>query len=246
LVNPVGAINSEWVEGKNISGQAVDLRGWRLGDSLTLVDLTSESVLVPPDSYAVFVQNELVFRGFYSDFNGILIDPASWPALNNGGDVVRLVDALGLTADRFSYANGFDSNYTWGRSESDGQTDRWGRSEDVGGTPGSRNRVRLSTQGENNLAIRLEPEIISPNGDGIDDSVIISITAPEASAYTLRIYDMRGRLVRTFELDAPDLADAYVWYGDDDAGARLPIGLYILYFDASGVQSIKKAVVIAR
>jgi len=246
LVNPTGALNSEWIELKNVGTEPLDLRGWRFGDSLTLVAITPETVLVPPDSYVVLTQNELVFRGFYGEFEGLLVIPSSWPALNNNGDVVRLADSFGLEADRFAYATGFDNNHTWGSSESGSTAGRWGRSEDPGGTPGEANLVRLSTEGENSLTVSIEPQIISPDGDGVDDWTEIAIRAPEASAYTLRLYDSRGRLVKTFERDASDLAENYRWDGRDDGGGRLPIGLYILYFDATGVQTIKKSIVVAR
>jgi hypothetical protein len=140
----------------------------------------------------------------------------------------------------------FEDNHTWSRGETVERQNEWGKSEDVGGTPGRQNRVRFSSEGENDLSLTITPQIISPDGDGIDDSAVIVIQAPEASAYTLRLYDSDGRLVKSFEDDSPDLSERYVWRGDNSGGERQPIGIYVVYFEASGVQSIKKTVVVAR
>jgi hypothetical protein len=246
LPNPSGGLTSEWVELKNVSAEPIDLRGWMLGDSGRLVSITSSSLLVPPDSYVVIVQDELVFRGFYEAFTGIACQSAEWPTLNNDGDIVRLVDSFTLEADRFVYDAVFEDNHTWSRGETVERQNEWGKSEDVGGTPGRQNRVRFSSEGENDLSLTITPQIISPDGDGIDDSAVIVIQAPEASAYTLRLYDSDGRLVKSFEDDSPDLSERYVWRGDNSGGERQPIGIYVVYFEASGVQSIKKTVVVAR
>jgi hypothetical protein len=246
LPNPSGALSSEWVELKNVSAETIDLRGWLLGDSSRLVSVTGASVLVPPDSYVVIVQDEPAFRSYYEEFGGIVRQSAEWPTLNNDGDRVRLVDSFALEADRFAYNAVFDDNHTWSRGETVERHDDWGKSEDVGGTPGQRNRVRFSSEGENDLILTITPQIISPDGDGIDDSALIAIQAPEASAYTLKLYDSEGRLVRSFEDDSPDLSEKYVWRGDNSGGERQPIGIYIVYFEASGVESIKKTVVVAR
>ncbi len=246
LPNPTGALNSEWVELKNVSEQPVDLAGWQLGDLISLVEVSAGTLIVPPGDYIVLTDDAFVFNGFYSDFAGVVHEPNQWPSLNNAGDIVRLVDSYGIEADRFSYETGFDNNHTWSRGETEDRRNDWGRSEDEGGTPGEVNRVRFSTDNQSDLEVTISPRVFSPNGDGYEDSTVIAIQAPEADEYTLRLYDSQGRLVRTLEKDATDLPESYSWHGNDNSGQRLPIGIYILHFEASGVESIKKTIVIAR
>lgn len=248
LANPDQSPSQEWVELHNRSGQPVDLIDWQLGDSAGLHVMTEESLVVNPGSYLVLVMNTLDFLNLYPDFAGSFHEPSGWGQLNNGADAVRLVDALGIEADRFDYSEVFDSNHTWARAESGSRAGQWGRSEDAGGTPGEANRVQFSADSDNNLAVRINPRIISPDGDGVDDEAVLLLSRPEASAFTLKIFDKRGRLVKTFEdeLSGSHYNDEYVWDGTDNSHERLPIGIYIVYFEASGVQSVKTTVVIAR
>ena len=246
LADPEGALASEWVEIKNISDEAVDLLGWQLGDSLDLSEITATSSVLEPGAFLVLVQDAFLFSGFYSDFAGTLIEVADWRSLNNSSDVVVLVDNYGLSSDHYHYESVFGGNQTWGRGSTEETRGKWGRSVDVGGTPGEENLIRFSTEGETNLEVIITPQIISPDGDGVDDSTVILITAPEATGYTLQIYDSEGRKIRTLEEDAPDLSPQYVWNGCDGGGRRMPIGIYILFFEADGVQSVKKTIVVAR
>ena len=121
----------------------------------------------------------------------------------------------------------------------------WGRSTEPGGTPGEMNLVRF-LQDASALSITVTPRIIRPDGDGIDNEALIVVTAPAAPSYTIRLYDRRGRSVRTFEDRSPDLASEYRWDGRSDGGRRLPLGIYILYVEATGVESRKQTIVIGR
>jgi hypothetical protein len=248
LANPDQSPDQEWVELRNRSRQPVDLIGWQLGDSTGLQAITEESLIVDPGHYLVLVMNTIDFLTRYPDFSGVLHEPSSWRQLNNGSDVVRLVDAFGIEADRFDYSEVFDSNHTWARAESGPGAGEWGRSQDAGGTPGEANRVQFEAGDDNRLAIDIQPRIISPDGDGIDDEAVLSLSRPEATAYTLKIYDKAGRLVRTFEdeLSGTHFNDEYVWDGTNNSHERLPIGIYVVFFEASGVESVKTTVVIAR
>ena len=245
LANPDPTSGSEWVELKNVSDSTFDLSDWQLGDSSGLVALTTVPLILPGE-YLVVAQDSASFRGQYPQFLGTCCQPPSWREFNNGSDSVRLFDSFGIQADRFYYSDTYDNNHTWSRGESGEYEGRWGRSEDSGGTPGEANRVRFAPDGTQSLQISIEPQIISPDGDGRDDSTVIRIQVSLAQSYLLRVYDCRGRLVRTLEEDVTDLRQEYVWRGEDDSGTRLPIGIYVLYFEAVGVESTRKTIVVAR
>lgn len=241
LANPTGGLTSEWVELYNREDTSVSLSGWQLGDS---TGLTSPllSLVVPSKQYLVIAEDSSAFRQFYGNFTGQLTSVSAWRAFNNTSDIVRLVDSLGFTADQFAYSETYPDNNTWGRSVSD---NRWGRSSAQGGSPGEANDIRFAPSAST-LELDISPRVFSPDGDSFGDSALIVITAPKADEYTVRIYSSGGRLVRTFEHKSPDLAGEYTWDGRDDSGGRVPLGLYIVYVEASGVQSVKQTVVVAR
>lgn len=241
---PGGSSDAEWIEIVNRTDRPYDLTDWQVGDYKHTNAITDASIVVPPGQRVVLVRSELLFMDSYPEFTGIMIEPASWSLLNDGGDTALLVDHFGLEADRFGYSSLFDGDYTWCRIEDDEQSAQWGRSEEPGGSPGEVNRVVISN-GSRKLNVSIVPDVFSPDGDGIEDSVVIVIDGPDVQEYKLRIYDRQGRMVRRFD-QSGYRRDQYVWYGLSDAGRRLPVGIYILYCEIDGAGSIKKPIVIAR
>ncbi|HWR82359.1 MAG TPA: lamin tail domain-containing protein [Candidatus Deferrimicrobium sp.] len=248
LANPQEPLATEWVEIKNRLSQTVSLTGWRLGDSLSLYPLVETPVVVPPLEYVVIAQDTIAFLNHYRQFQGILIQSERWATLNNGSDVVWLVDSFGFAADRFKYAAALENDFTWSRGEETGREDDWGRSEFSGGTPGEPNSVLFEPDSFGlGLVVLIEPTVFSPDGDGIDDVTTITIEqAPAEAELTLKIYDRDGRIVRTLVDRQRFLQSSYEWDGRADGGRRLPIGIYILYVSASTGESAKRTVVIAR
>lgn len=239
-------LGSEWVELRNISAYEINISGWQLGDSIRYIDIASDSLLIPALEFIVLADDSAGFRQEFPLFDGLLHQPSSWRAFNNGSDSVRLIDWYGIQADRFYYDENPTDGRTWGRASAEEKPGVWGRSEDEGGSPGEPNRIRIEPEGSQTINISIVPRILSPDGDGIDDSTVITVNASKAPSYVLRLYDREGRLVKTFEDYSSDLLQDYTWRGRDDNGRRLPIGIYILYFEATGVESIKKTVVLAR
>jgi hypothetical protein len=247
LANPTGLLSSEWIELHNRSDSAFDITDWQIGDAISMRPISDSSLVMVPGSYLVLAQDTTNFLQFYFDFIGDLVRPASWGTLNNDQDSLRLDDPSGLAVDRFFYSRTYDSNFTWSRSQRVGMDDIWGRSAEPGGTPGDSNVVRIQPAATE-VEMTIEPTVFSPDGNGFEDESTIEVIAPPASDYTLKIYDREGRVVRTFEDNSRDLRDAgvYLWDGRTDTGERLPIGIYIVYFEAGGVESVKKTVVVAR
>jgi gliding motility-associated-like protein len=245
MANPQAQLETEWVEVRNRLETAFDISGWQLGDSLVLGAISPGVMPVEPGDYPVLAKDTGLFLFYYTGFAGRFLQPEQWPALNNAGDIVRLVDPYGIEADRFAYSKTYDDNYTWGRSEESGSLDRWGRSETPGGSPGEANRVMLQEEGSG-TQVTVEPQVFSPNGDGFEETAVITVAVPVANDYTMKIFDRQGRVVRTFIENEQYVNSSYEWDGRSDSGKRMPVGIYILYFESSGVESVKKTVVIAR
>jgi len=241
---PSQGAEREWIEIENRYFAAYDLGGWRIGDCGQEMLISDTAVVLQPGRRAVLVRSATAFKEDYPDFDGLLVELSSWLSLNDGGDTICLVDQFDLRADRFAYTTVFDDDYTWCRGEEPGQRDQWGRSEQVGGSPGEVNTVLFGDQ-SGELAVTVTPEVFSPDGDGYQDSVVITIAGPDADNFVLKVYDRQGRIVRRLENGSYRL-DSYVWHGRSDGGARLPVGIYILYAEIEGVGSVKKPIVIAR
>lgn len=244
MPDPQTPLTSEWIEIYCPLATSFNFQSWRVADAADTGLLSSGSFSLGAGEYAVLAEDSTAFRLFYTDFSGTLIQPPQWLSLNNDGDMIQLIDAFGNPADSFAYAHSWGNNYTWGRPV-DSSAAEWGRSVAVGGTPGRTNDVVIEPA-DQKLALNIEPRVFSPDGNGFEDVTEITIEAPQATSYTLKIYDRDGRAVRTLADHAELLRRAYQWDGRTDSGRELPIGIYICYFEATGVQSVKKTVVIAR
>ena len=89
--------------------------------------------------------------------------------------------------------------------------------------------------------ISVDPNPFSPDGDGFQDRTAVSYRVPAKSLVTLRVYDVKGRKVRTLLDEEPGADGEVYWTGDDDSGKPLSLGIYILHMTASG-ESIEEAV----
>lgn len=247
LPNPSGDLDAEWIELYNLSDTIIDLNSWGIADDAGEISFGEGAPFIEPGEFAVLTDDSTLFLHFYRLFDGKLYEPSGWRTLNNSGDALILIDKHDLIADRYDYTEVFDSNLTWARSGVESGGTLWGRSAEPGGTPGQPNSVLVKPEASG-LSVTIEPDIFSPDDDGREDEAIISITAPDADFYTLKIYDRQGRVVKTFLDESSYLSvdGVYVWDGRSDGGGRLPIGIYILHLEAGGVESIRKILVVAR
>ena len=84
--------------------------------------------------------------------------------------------------------------------------------------------------------IGIQPAVVTPNGDGVNDALGIDFTVRRLSGVrpvTVRIYDLSGRLMRRLDAQKPLVAGRYVldWAAEDQQGRVVPPGIYILRID---------------
>jgi hypothetical protein len=166
-------------------------------------------------------------------------------SLNNDGDVVVLKDLTGQTIDSVAYLPSWhhpDVVDTKGRSlerinpNIDSNDPRnWSTCTNIlGGTPGKANSIMTPYLNVSSL-ISVSPNPFSPDGDGFEDYCIIHYNLPMmTSTLNLRIYDVKGRLIRT--LANGELAGTQgeiVWNGFDDNKQRARIGVYVIFLEAT-------------
>jgi hypothetical protein len=131
--------------------------------------------------------------------------------------------------------------------------DNWTSSTaSAGGTPGAPNAVSLGPADDapDTAGLRIRPDPFSITRDG---ATRIRFTLQEVpNLVRVRIYDARGRKVRTLEeARLAGRSGELVWNGRDDAGDRVRIGPYVVLFEAVRAESgtvtqLKQTVVVAR
>jgi hypothetical protein len=241
LADPQSPLETEWVELRNRSSGDVDLMGWYLGDAIRLNLITDANLIAPAEGFVVLCEDTAAFFAYYGSIEVTVVEVPSWPTLNNDGDVVRLRDNYDVIVDSVFYEFTYGGNISWGRIEMPLEDDQWGRSRMPGGTPGSPNEVYLQPVGTK-IKVSTEPDPFSPTNDNF---MIIAFENPPGDYMIMKVYDMKGRLVRTLLDDVPSYDGQIEWDGTDDDGRLLPIGIYILYTEVAGEYSHKQTVVIA-
>ena len=272
MYDPLNGQN-EWFEIFNRSNQPIDLANWNFNDKPTLTGVNSfvisnQSLTVKSGEYTVVAADSTFFQSFPSltqpdsTIHICVLNHSSGFSFNNDGDAVVLKDLTGHTIDSVAYSPRWhhpDVVDTRGRSlerinpNIDSNDPRnWSTCTNIsGGTPGKANSI-MTTSVKSTSTISVSPNPFSPDGDGFEDFCIIRYNLPlMTSTLNLRIYDIKGRLIRTVangELAGPQ--GEIVWDGTDDNKQRARIGVYVIFLEATdrssgNVMTAKTVVVVA-
>jgi hypothetical protein len=145
---PVQLPNVEFIELKNVSTTAFNLRNWKLSDGSTTATI-SASFTLKPDSFVIICPASAITQ--FASY-GATIGVSSFPSLNNDADVVALYAANG----RLVHAVGYNTSWYQNAVKSDGGwslemidptnpcagINNWKASTStLGGTPGKKNAV---------------------------------------------------------------------------------------------------------
>jgi len=235
---------TEWVELYNRSENPISIRNWFLGDSIEQNLLTPDEVVIEPKGFLIATSDKDKFRATYPAVNCEVIEQESWRTLDNTGDKVVLKDSLNLLEDEVSYQQiSAEKGISWERIDYDlpaSQEDNWWRCADpIGATPGKENS--LHTRYSNKIELSITPNPFSPDGDGFEDEVTFQYALPKMSELTIKVYDIKGRLVKTIMEDEPQVTGERTWDGKDDKNRMVRVGIYIVLAEAKGVtNSMKK------
>jgi len=143
-----GLPNTEFIELKNVSAQAFNLNGWRIGDATGFATININFVL-QPDSFVVICANNTAPA---LTIFGTTIGVSNFPSLDNDGDELYLrskegsiIHAVNYLSDW--YQNAVKSQGGWTLEMTDTKNpcsgfSNWIASNDPkGGTPGKKNSV---------------------------------------------------------------------------------------------------------
>lgn len=269
LFNP-GSNGYDYVEFYNRSNKIIDAsRLYAANRNSSGVISSIEQIFfrpfyIFPGEYAVITEDEASLQLNYlvqnPDAIFVLSSLPSYP--DDEGDVV-LLNGQGAVVDEVSY------NVHWHfklidnpeavsleRIDPDGLSQdpaNWHSAASTAGygTPTYKNSQYKQTQSINAM-IEISPKIFSPDNDGRDDIAGIQYRVTETGyVANIMIFDAQGRIVRNLVKNGILGLDGYWnWDGLDEKGAKLPIGIYIIYTEIFNLQGkkqhFKNTVVLAR
>jgi len=255
MYDPLDGQN-EWFELYNRSSQPVDLAHWTFNDRATSSGVNSfvisdSAMTVLSGGFAVVAAESTVCNIFpnlgssHPDISLSILNRSGGFSFNNDGDAIVLKDLTGQTIDSVAYLPSWhnpDVVDTRGRSlerinpNIDTNDPRnWSTCTNaVGGTPGKINSV-MTVSAVSNSAISISPNPFSPDGDGFEDYCIIHYNLPMiASMLNVRIYDIKGRCIRTLaNCEFVGAKGEIIWDGFDESRQRARIGVYVVYLEAT-------------
>ena len=233
----------EWVELFNRSAYDISL------ESFSLDDFFSTGIEVLSGSYLVLSSDSSSLFGYYGGIPSSVLQMDL--SFSNSGDSVFLTDENGFVLDEVIYSGDeTERNYSLERINpgisSDNSTN-WGQSIPEGGTPGAVNSV-FAEYKRTDVALAVTPRHFTPDGDGEDETSVISFNLPYLrNDITLQIYDRRGHLLRGHSDLYGGETGEWIWDGKDSRQETVPTGLYVVFLlieDAdNGTRSIEKTVV---
>ena len=260
MFDPDGSdYTDEFVEILNLGEtDSVDLTGWHFGDSSgddQILD-AGRGLILRPGQYGLILDPDYFGSSALYDYlipEGTLILTVEGTTLGSGGlsnstpETVMLLNAGGNVVAEYTYSVGNSPGHSDEKVDPAGSDDpgNWEDSSVLNGTPGFQNSVCVPVL-PGGTTITVSPNPFSPDGDGFEDVTTISYLLPmKASRVTLRIYDVRGRRIRTL-LGAwlSGCQGVVVWDGRDDAGRSARPGIYVVFIE--GLDSVGGTVVSAK
>jgi hypothetical protein len=247
----------EWFELHNTAEDSLNLDGWTIRDSGRDVHKIAreDGLIFPPGHYIVLGREEdpAMNGGYTPDY---IYDGFT---LSNGEDEIVLVDPSGTVVDSVAYGgdgwpNGAGQSLEFIEESPDNAVgENWVlATEPYGdgdlGTPGKPNGASPVGIGDDGREGGRDAPLVLrsfPNPFRGSTTIAMEIAPAEREAYrsrtagegrpmTLRIYDVRGRLVRNLWTGRIEDRPLISWDGTDDRGYPLPPGSYILQLTGSG------------
>ena len=213
----------EWLEVANTAVFPVSLDGWRIRDG-------GGSVSDPAGNDAFTGAGEfvLIASDTPADAGGALwIVPGRFPALNNDGDSVVLLDHTRTQIDSMSYVTA-ERGVSFERiSAAATGNGAWGYSANQSGaTPGLRNSIAFDAESTTGIELTA-----APNPFAGKTTISYKLDFPLARV-TLAVYDRRGRLIERLLDSTESGSERTVEWDARVDGSSLPAGPYILTLEA--------------
>ena len=263
MPNP-GSSQCEFIELYNISNERINLGGWTIDDgSGNITAVSSVNKNLETNSFFLLSADSSIISNYnITDLTNVNILNSSL-SLSTKEDVIILKDALGNTIDSVHYYESWHNpNFitTQGKSLekinpylSGNEPENWSTSADINGaTPGKQNSIYTIIP-KSQSKVSVSPNPFSPDNDGYEDFTIIHYTLnQEIAQVRVKIFDSKGRLVRTLENNmASGSEGSIIFDGLDDNNNPLRIGIYVALIEAinqnnGSTEKMKAAIVVAK
>lgn len=234
----------EWIELLNPSEAWVSLAGTNVQIGTTHT-LAVPSGIMPPGSFALIASDSSLFFAYpdLHDSSRVITLGRSSLSLSNDSCACVLAEAEGMAIDSVFYHASWHTTPQSDRtgislerktaSKSSNDPKNWHSSSDLrGATPLAANSghdFALSDTASTMLLATFSPNPFSPDGDGFEDESELTVRTGDDLPYALRVrlFDVRGRLVRTLaDVAAFEGGTTLTFNGRNDQGQLLPLGLY--------------------
>lgn len=258
----------DYVELYNRSNKIVNLKNMFVANLNALKEIdnisqiTSENILFFPKDYFVLTENSAVIkRGYLTKNPEGIIQVDALPTFNDDEGNVLVLNKQGKILDHLKYnddwhfklienTEGISLERINYNQKTQDENNWHSASASVGyGTPGYKNSQSISDE---NLyqEITIQPGMISPNNDGIDDVAAIQYAFTEpGNVASIIIFDASGRKTKTLQLSVIcGIKGSFNWNGLDDQNKKIPAGIYVVYFEIFNLKGVvrkfKKVVVV--
>lgn len=208
---------TEWFELVNTSTKnSIDLQHWHFGNSDDSLELIESKFLLGPGEYCVCCKDTNLLKKSYTVGSRIL-QPSYWHILNNEKDSLLLWTHDNLIVDIASY-NSKDFPYweyqSLERYDSNNSAVLQISPQITPGAPPSRPLI-ISKKTD------IGPIPFTPNNDGKNDLLMISVPGAIGSAVSISIYSFDGRKIKIFKGISQNI---YFWDGKKENGTYAPVG----------------------
>ncbi len=204
IIPPAGFITISADRTNTLETYQVENPDWLIENSLPSLPNTSGTV---------------VLLGFLPGDDVLRLDSLSYDESWHSG---LLKEIAGISLERVEYQGASTSSDNW-------YSAAWNNG---GGTPTAKNSQFRDAKNPTDGLISLEPKVFSPDGDGYNDFVTITLNTEGNYNLTVKIYDLQGREVRTLiNNQIGGSSDKIIWDGSDDNGNHAVIGSYIIYIE---------------
>lgn len=238
----------DFVEIYNRSSKIITLKNLRiasLNDDMTYKDIkkiTDSTNQILPGQYLALTENPTDIETRYNvKFPEKIIIMETLPAMNDDQGKILIINSLGNVIDYLRYSDDMHSpmldnkeGVSLERINPDGKTgniSNWHSAASGAGyaTPGYENSI-ISTGSINENEFYLPSKILSPDGDGYEDLLIINYRLDTAGYFGgVTIFDLNGRKIKTLvNNELMEKEGFYSWDGADDNGKKVINGVYIL------------------
>ena len=230
----------------------------------TVYSLGDGARLVPPGTYmALTVDREDILNRYEVRSPNALLQVDKMPSMpDSEGEVVLLsldstiIDELQYDADWHYTLLEDDEGYSLERIDPEAETQSQGNWHTASSASGGATPTYINSQYKfprtQESTVALSGESFSPDNDGFDDFVQISIESEGLSkSVSIEVYNLSGQRVRNLvPHDVLGNKSVYQWNGFTDLEERAPIGVYIFLVEVVNLETgtterFKESVVLA-